>query len=88
MTFPTTSDQTSDKYFEYCFFYRVIPEHCQIFLHDQEKLKALVKKYPGYVSEDSTEMRLEGKFFVAETLIRFDTLETLFSGLIVQKEGN
>lgn len=71
----TTSEQTADEYFEYRFAHQVTPEHHQVFLRCQEELKTLVKKYPGYISEDSTELRFEGGIFVSETVLRFDTLE-------------
>ncbi|MBE9195146.1 hypothetical protein IQ219_07455 [Synechocystis sp. LEGE 06083] len=81
MTSPPTPDQAADEYFEYHFAHRVTPEHQQIFLECQEQLKELEKKYPGYISSESTELRSEGGIFVAETVIRFDTLENFIGWL-------
>ena len=77
MASSTTLDQASDEYFEYHFTHRVMPEHHQIFLRCQEKLKALVKESPCFISAESTELKPEGDIFLAETLLRFDTVENL-----------
>jgi antibiotic biosynthesis monooxygenase (ABM) superfamily enzyme len=77
MTSPRLPGQASDKYFEYLFTHRVVPEHHGIFLRCQAKLRELVKKSPGFISVESTELKTEGNIFVAETLLRFDTVENL-----------
>lgn len=81
MTSPPTPDQAADEYFEYHFAHRVTPDHQQIFLECQEQLKEIVKEYPGYISSKSTPLRSEGDVFVAETVIRFDTLENFIGWL-------
>ncbi|MBE9174713.1 hypothetical protein IQ225_04250 [Synechocystis salina LEGE 06155] len=81
MTSPPPPDQAADEYFEYHFAHRVTPDHQQIFLECQEQLKEIVKKYPGYISSESSPLRSEGDVFVAETVIRFDTLENFIGWL-------
>ncbi|MGI0481584.1 hypothetical protein ACN4EE_12425 [Geminocystis sp. CENA526] len=71
----SSSLSASNEYFEYRFIHKINPLDYDNFLKSQEKLRAKVKNYQGYISEDLPLLVEEGETLVFETILRFDTPE-------------